>query len=323
MAGYRQELLEVMPETRTVMAPAFGINPDALKSTAHSLADLEFKQRLTHANHVGREIVGRLKAHGVKPVNMPCGFPYEAKAWPAKMWLTNDKVFAVEAGLGRMGWNRLLLHGKLGAAVLLGCVLVGAPCGGYDQPLGFNPCIECGLCVGVCPVGAVRQTDAFDFMASYAHNCRERLGGFQNWVERLADSRDGADYRRRVSDSETISMWQNLSIGAQTHCDRCMAVCPAGEEAIGGYLADRKAYSERTQKRFNRLPESVYVLKGFDAELHARSRFPEKTIRYTSSGIRPSSAGPISASRPTAGPGSVFWPRRKASSLRLRRGRSK
>jgi hypothetical protein len=45
------------------------------------------------------------------------------------------------------------------------------------------------------------------------------MGGFQNWAEQVVDSRGHADYRRRVSDMETISMWQNLAI----RCDRCMA----------------------------------------------------------------------------------------------------
>ena len=45
--------------------------------------------------------------------------------------------------------------------------------------------------------------------------------------KQVVDSKSHADYRRRVSDEETISMWQHLAIGAQTRCDRCMAVCPA------------------------------------------------------------------------------------------------
>jgi len=54
---------------------------------------------------------------------MPVGFPMEAKNWPGKMWLSNDKIFAIKAGLGHMGWNRLVLHRELGAAVILGSVL--------------------------------------------------------------------------------------------------------------------------------------------------------------------------------------------------------
>lgn len=63
-------------------------------------------------------------------------------------------------------------------------------------------------------------------------------------------------------------MWQNLSVCSQTRCDRCMAVCPAGEAAIGESLEDRKTYINQYQKRFRKLPEIIYAVKGSDAEQH-------------------------------------------------------
>lgn len=300
LTEYRQDLMDVMPEAKSIMALTFRVNQTHLKSLAHSVADLEFKQVWTDANHINREIVHNLMSRGIKAINMPTGFPYEAHLWPRKMWLTTDKVFAIEAGLGHMGWNRLVLHKTFGASALLGCIILGADCDNYDQPLDFNPCIECGLCVGVCPVGAVKKTEGFDFMACYTHNYRERLGGFQNWVEQLVDSKNHTDYRRRVSDSETISMWQNLSMGAQTRCDRCMAVCPAGEEMIGDYIGDRKAYIDHHLKMFKSLKETIYVVKGSDAEQHVQSKFPEKSIKQISNGIRPSSAKVFLESLPIA-----------------------
>ena len=53
-------------------------------------------------------------------------------------------------------------------------------------------------------------------------------GGF----ETIADSRNGKDYRRRVRDSETVSMWQSLAYGPNYKAAYCMAVCPAGEDVI-------------------------------------------------------------------------------------------
>ncbi len=298
MADYRQDLLDVMPDTQSVMVLVFRVNQNHLKSLAHSVADYEFKQVWTEANHIARQLVNQLQQTAIKAMNMPTGFPYEATRWPGKMWLTCDKVFAAEAGLGQMGYNRLVLHPTYGAAVILGSILLAGTCDQYDRPLDFNPCIECGLCLKVCPVGAVKKTDDFDFMACYSHNYRERLGGFQNWVEQVVDSKGHADYRRRVSDKETISMWQHLAIGAQTRCDRCMAVCPAGESAIGEYLDDRKAYANQYLKKFRNLVETIYVVKGSDAELHVQSNFPAKRVKNISNGIRPISAAMFLESMP-------------------------
>ena len=290
MADYRQDLIDAMPDTQSVMALVFRVNQNHLKSMAHSVTDYEFKQVVTDANHIARQLTIQLQRTGIKVLNMPAGFPYEATRWPGKMWLTCDKVFAIEAGLGQMGYNRLVLHPTLGASVILGSILLASPCDQYDQPLDFNPCLKCGLCLKVCPVGAVKKTDDFDFMGCYSHNYRERLGGFQNWVEQVVDSKDHADYRRRVSDRETISMWQHLAIGAQTRCDRCMAVCPAGEAAIGEYLADRKAYTNQYLKKFRNLAETIYAVKGSDAEKYVQSNFPAKRTKIISNGIRPISA---------------------------------
>ncbi|MEE8541570.1 MAG: hypothetical protein V3S66_07900, partial [Desulfobacterales bacterium] len=44
MADYRQDLLDVMPDTQSVMVLVFRVNQNHLKSLAHSVADYEFKQ---------------------------------------------------------------------------------------------------------------------------------------------------------------------------------------------------------------------------------------------------------------------------------------
>jgi hypothetical protein len=58
------------------------------------------------------------------------------------------------------------------------------------------------------------------------------MGGFTDWVETIADSRNARQYRAQVSDAETASMWQSLSFGANYKSAYCMAVCPAGDDVI-------------------------------------------------------------------------------------------
>jgi ferredoxin len=240
----------------------------------------------------------RLQESGFRSLNVPVGFPMEIDRWPEKMWLSADKVNATEAGLGRMGWNRLVLHPRFGSNIVLGTILTDAELNSYSVPLEFDPCIECKLCVAVCPVGAVAADGRFDFVSCYTHNYRERMGGFADWVAQIVGSRNLKDYRTRVSDAETVSMWQNLSMGGQTRCDRCMAVCPAGEEAIGAFLENRKGYVEATVKKMQDKRETVYVVPGSDADAYASSRFPNKKVKRVSNGLRPTSAAMFLKSMP-------------------------
>ena len=112
----------------------------------------------------------------------------EMDRFPEKIWVVSHKPVAVAAGLGHMGIHRNVIHPRFGNFILLGTVLIAAEATGYDQPLSYNPCLECKLCVAACPTGAIASDGHFNFSACYTHNYREFLGGFTDWVEQVADS---------------------------------------------------------------------------------------------------------------------------------------
>jgi hypothetical protein len=91
------------------------------------------------------------------------------------------------------------------------------------------------------------------------------MGGFNDWVEKIADSSSGLEYRKKISAAETVSMWQSLSFGANYKAAYCMAVCPAGEDVIAPFLTDRKQYLETVVKPFQNKPETVFVVRESDA----------------------------------------------------------
>jgi epoxyqueuosine reductase QueG len=290
LAEQKEELLNLLPGTRTLVCLVYRMNREDMRTVGHSVTNLEFRHVWETANRTARHIVRRLQDSGYRALHVPAGFPMEADRWPSKMWLTCDKVNAEQSGMGHMGWNRILLHPRFGSMVALGTVLLRNQITAYDKPLAYNPCIECKLCVTACPVGAIAADGHFDFSSCYTHNYRERLGGFADWIGRVVSSRSVKAYRQKVTDAETISMWQNLSMGAQTRCDKCMAVCPSGEDAIGEFLSDRKGYIDRYLKRLRDKEEIIYVVAGSDAEAFAMATYPSKMIRRVSNGIRPHSA---------------------------------
>ncbi len=85
----------------------------------------------------------------------------EMDRFPGKIWVVGHKPVAVAAGLGRMGIHRNVIHPRFGNFILLGTVLLDAEATAYDQPIDYNPCLECKLCVAACPVGAISRRRPF------------------------------------------------------------------------------------------------------------------------------------------------------------------
>jgi len=290
LAGELPHIQRAFPHTRSLISIVLRMNRDNVRNPARSVANSEFHHTGDEVNKVARRITAALERAGIRALNPPMGFPMEADRWMTeRMWVVAHKPVAVAAGLGHMGIHRNVIHPRFGNFILLGTILVGAEISAYSQELDYNPCLECKLCVAACPVGAIGADGAFNFSSCYTHNYREFMGGFEDWVETIADSRDGKDYRGRVKDSESVSVWQSLSFGANYKAAYCMAVCPAGEDVIGPYLASKKDFADDVMRPLQAKREPVYVVRGSDAETHVQKRYPHKTVRHVRGSLRPRS----------------------------------
>ncbi len=289
IADQRNHILAVFPHTKTLLSFVCRMNRETIRSPARSVANLEFHHRGDHVNEVARGIVAALEKLGIRALNPAVGFPMEMDRWPEKLWVVSHKPVAVAAGLGHMGIHRNVIHPKFGSFILLGTVLLDAEVTAYDRPIDYNPCVECKLCVAACPVGAIGMDGYFNFSACYTHNYREFMGGFTDWVETIAESKSASDYRTKVSDPESVSIWQSLSFGANYKSAYCLAVCPAGEDVIGPFLTDRKEFLKEVVKPLQDKVETVYVVPGSDAEGYVPRRFPHKRTKRVSNGVRPHS----------------------------------
>lgn len=285
LAAEREHALAAMPGTRTLIAMVFRLSRDNCRSPARSVANQEFHQTDEQGNHAARRVTQALQDAGYHALNPSVGFPQEMDRFPhERIWVVSHKTVAVAAGLGVMGLHRNVIHPKFGNFVLLATVLVDAPVSEYGQALDYNPCIDCKLCVSACPVGAISKDGDFDALACMTHNYREFMNGFTDWAQTVADSQDAAEYRSRVTDSETASMWQSLSHPPGYKSGYCLAVCPGGEDVLGPYLDDRKTFMDTVLRPLQDKTETLYVLPGSPAKEYAQRRFPHKPVKEVTGG---------------------------------------
>lgn len=279
LAVERSAIDDAMPDARTAISVVVKINPDNARSRWNSVVNQEFGYANKLVDEATAKLSRELMSHGIRAVHIPAGFPMDVQKWPERMWAISHKLVAEAAGLGKMGHSRNFLHPEFGSFSCLGAVLIDRDVSHYGEPLQDSPCIGCKMCAKACPTGCVGGDGEFTPLSCVVHNYRYRMGGFVDWVENVADSRNAAAYRNRVADTESLSVWQALTYSTEYTCCNCISACPVG---IGKSRKPRKELIDDLLNRYG----SVYVLAGSDAESRARQLYPRSSVRVVKSGVR-------------------------------------
>lgn len=156
------------------------------------------------------------------------------------------KTGAVEAGLGTLGLNLMLLTPEFGPRVYLGGVLTDAELG-TGNPLAKELCLgleECGRCAAVCPEDAIPRharrgapLEEYRGLDAAARARSSQPLGPRRFKEHLTQvllSRDNKNEMWSLIGSRlTGAFWQEMLMikeGAFTGCSACINICPVGDD---------------------------------------------------------------------------------------------
>ena len=155
------------------------------------------------------------------------------------------RLAGVEAGLGTLGLNLMLLTPQFGPRVILTGMMADLALE-PDPPLPQELCpgLEgCGRCAAICPEDAIPRAApvgaplaavrALDGKACARSSQPHGVGAYVEHMRKILAAKGPDERLELVRSPETARIWQNMAVlrhGAFTGCMACMEVCPVGED---------------------------------------------------------------------------------------------
>ncbi|GHU94424.1 epoxyqueuosine reductase [Bacteroidia bacterium] len=118
-----------------------------------------------------------------------------------------ERHWAMQAGLGFIGNNAMLIHPQMGSFVFIASLAVNDAANVYDRPLQPTTCEDCGQCAEACPARAIV-------------------------APRVIDARRCIAYWTIEAAHWGIAPAQKCRCGYIFGCDICQKVCPHNKQPI-------------------------------------------------------------------------------------------
>lgn len=137
-----------------------------------------------------------------------------------------ERYWAVEAGLGWIGRNGLLINRQKGSFLLLGELIINCKTDTYDTPNPFNGCGNCRRCIDNCPGKALDGQSPLD-----ARRCTSYLT---------------IEHKKTFTKTEQDILRRSRPFFFG--CDICQEICPWNKKAIREITPE---ISEKTSALFS------------------------------------------------------------------------
>ena len=166
---------------------------------------------------------------------------------------------AIEAGLGTLGLNMLLITPEYGPRVYVAAVMTNAeltPDSRLEQRLCLG--VSCSRCLMACPADAVEHWGLNKRRcSSYAQ--QHGMSSLFTYMDKIFDAETIAEKRQLVRSLEVVDFWLALrtGIGAYGGCPRCLEACPVGADYALHLKEQHAKISEVTEAKRKRQQEML------------------------------------------------------------------
>ena len=168
-----------------------------------------------------------------------------------------EKQLAVEAGLGWIGRQSLLVTPQFGSFVLLGELLLNDETDAYDTPFEGSRCGSCRACIEHCPTGAILDERMIDTGRCIACHTIEREPDTEidldGWIFGCDACQSCCPYNRRAPQHRNPAFdtlfdpaeldaeaWRALDERQFTDCFGTTPLTRSGLERIRGNIRDKR-----------------------------------------------------------------------------------
>jgi epoxyqueuosine reductase len=158
--------IELLPDAKSVIVLANELFPEVVQylTSGRKTGELVMRDLFSrnadivngHLDWEAYKLVKNLHKLGYSGIPLTAGdSPFDARFLEGML---SYKEAAVIAGMGKIGWNTMLLTPEFGARIRLSCVVTDASPENTSSSEDYLPCFDCkGACVKVCPVQALKQ----------------------------------------------------------------------------------------------------------------------------------------------------------------------
>jgi len=222
----------MMSDARTIVVSAVRMFPSPIECSNRNVRPAQYETYCLYGqlDKIAFEVSKFLDDSGYKAIAIPAFLPVEMSL--DKRGLIGDislRHAAEEAGLGRIGINRLLLTKRFGPRVRLTGVITDAPLK-PDKKSSEEICNKCGQCIKACPAGAITEDGKVQMKKCAPQILKYGLPGLISFSRKWLGKGE-KEVVEMTKDPAFWELWQTSMLGNFYYCFNCIRACPIGQKA--------------------------------------------------------------------------------------------